>query len=91
METIHNKPPQLWSTIPGSNGISKNLNIHPAAQNEQRIAKHENLMKLVKHATRNIPGSGRIIDQHFSQKGYSSFQHVSLNRSKFDQLHAHPF
>ena len=88
---IYNKPPHIWSTVPSSNGIRANLNIHPATQNHVRISKKENLQKLVEAATKNIPGAARVIDQHFSEKSYSSFKHVSLNRSKFDHIHDHPF
>ena len=88
---IHNKPPHIWSTVPSSNGINRSLNIHPATQNEVKIANLHNIQKLVKHATRHIPGSKRVIDQHFSDKSYSSFKHVSLNRPVFDHVYANPF
>ena len=86
--SVHNKPPQSWSTVPSSNGIKKNLNIHPATQNHVRIAKKDNLIKLVTAATKNIPHAQKVIDQHFSEKSYSSFLHVP--RPKFDHLHGNP-
>lgn len=88
---IYNKPPLMWSTIQSSNGINKNLNIHPATQNHVRISKKQNIQKLIQAATKNIPGASRIIDQHFSEKSYSSFNHVTQNRAMYEHLHDNPF
>ena len=88
---VYNKAPHMWSNVPSSNGINANLNIHPATQNHVRISKKHNIQKLVEAATKHIPGSKRVIDQHFSDKSYSSFQHVSLNRSKYDHIHDNPY
>ena len=88
---VSNKPPHVWSTIPSSNGINASLNIHPATQKQLRISKLENLKKLIKAATKHLPGANKVIDQHFSDKSYSSFQHVSLNRAKYEHIHDHPF
>ena len=88
---VYNKPPHIWSTVRSSNGINANLNIHPATQNLVRISKKHNIQKLVEAATKHIPGSRRVIDQHFSEKSYSSFKSVTLNRSKFEHLHDNPY
>ena len=83
---IHNKPPYKWSTITSTNGIIKNMHIHPASHDLPRITEQKNLITLVREATKHIPNSKKIIDQHFSQKEYSAFKHVNQNRAKFDHV-----
>ena len=89
--SVINKPPHMWSTVPSSNGILKNLNIHPAVYNQPRISKRENIIKLVTAATKNIPGASKIIDQHFSEKAYAVSTTVSKNRPSWKHVHGHPF
>ena len=88
---VLNKPPHVWSTIPSSNGLNSSLNIHPATQKQLRISKLENIKKLIKAATKHLPGAKKVIDQHFSENSYSSFQHVSLQPAKYEHIHDHPF
>ena len=87
---VHNKPPIAWSNIQSSNGIVRNLNIHPATSQLPRISQKHNIVKLVRAATKNIPGAAREIDRHFSEDTYSSYQHVVATRSTYEHLHDHP-
>ena len=85
-DKIHNKPPHSWSTITSTDGIIKNLSIHPATHGLPRISGKQNLIRLVTEATRHIPNSKKVIDQHFSQKAYAVYKHVDQNRAKFDHI-----